>query len=114
RVVPRFLGTEQLFEVGSPRVHGGKKELVLAAESLIEDRFGDAGGFGDLAGGRGVPVLAEGVSGGFEHVIIGDCLLASHEALAYRGWRCSVEAVWLVAWCSDGPRASRCTPCFTS
>src|SRR5262249_41641397 len=48
RVLRGVLGPEQLLEVRSPWAHRREEELVLAAEALIEDGFGDAGGVRDL------------------------------------------------------------------
>src|SRR5262249_6708480 len=80
RVLRRVLGPEQLLEVRSPRAHRLEEELVLAAEALVEDSFGDAGGVRDLPCRRRMSLCAEDVSRDPEHLVVGDRLLAPHAA----------------------------------
>src|SRR5262245_23924657 len=78
RVLRRIVRTEQLFYVGSPRVHRGKEQLVLAAEALIKNRFRDSSGASDLPRRCRMPVLAENVPRDAEHFVITNCLRARH------------------------------------
>jgi hypothetical protein len=80
RILRRLLGTQQLLEVGPAGSHRREEEFILAAEALIEDPFRDSRGVGDFACRRGMPLLAENVSGDVEHFVIGDRLLATHAA----------------------------------
>jgi hypothetical protein len=93
RVLGRVLGTEELVEVGPPRSHRREEEFILAAEALIEDPFRDPRDVGDLACRRGMPLLAEDVSGDVEHFVIGDRLLATHAA-KYSADACGVPILF--------------------
>src|SRR5262245_43593156 len=80
RVPRRVHRAKQLLKVGSLRVHRREEELVLAAETLIEDRFRDAGSLRDLPCRRRMSVLAEEVARDVEHFVVGNRFLAPHAA----------------------------------
>src|SRR5262249_23471525 len=78
RVLGRVRGPEQLFKIRSARMHRREEELILASESLIEDRFGNAGGLRDLPRRGRMSQFAEDVARDPEHFVIGDRFLTPH------------------------------------
>src|SRR5262245_16559423 len=84
RVVRGSGRPEQALEVRPGRAHRGEEQVILAAEALVQDRLGDAGGLGDFAGGRRVAADAKAVAGHAKHLLVGDGFQSSHEAQCKR------------------------------
>jgi hypothetical protein len=77
-ILRRVQAAEQFIKIRAARVHGCEKEFVLAAITLVEDGFGNAGSLGDFARRRGMSMRSEDISCDAENFIVGDRFLASH------------------------------------
>src|SRR5262249_8503110 len=70
---------EKLLDIRARRAHCGEEQVVLAAETLVEDRLGNAGGVGDLAGGGRMTAGPENLARDAQHFVIGNRFGTGHD-----------------------------------